>query len=446
MQLGHRILYLHLRECRDDDGWLSMTVFATGMGGLRNLSWMNMILGSSPLGTCCRVCRLTASRNHEFAQSVSQEASSQMKIRFCSRRSVVEQTSFSIDVSGTKNSHRLRASRSPGFTLIELLVVIAIIAVLIALLLPAVQQAREAARRTSCKNNLKQIGLALHNYHSTFDYFPIGGLNQPGKLTKPPFITSTWSGVSFWVGLLPYLDQSPLYANINTSVPASGEMFFGPNGSVVNKVSIPGFLCASSTLPTPASVGAYSIMMPSYVGISGASASAPDGSIFSESRIQPFPACSTFTGEMSWGGMLLANDVTRLRDATDGTSNVAIVGEVSDFVVDSTGSNQRIDGGFPQGWVIATESVGTITKYMGVLSPTRCFNLTTVMHPVGARQVPVPDGCHNTTPNRPLISAHVGGAHVVLGDGAVRFIGNSTDLTTVKRLCTRDDGQPIGEF
>src|SRR5437879_165311 len=101
-----------------------------------------------------------------------------------------------------------RRRRRRGFTLIELLVVIAIIAVLIALLLPAVQQAREAARRTQCKNNMKQYGLALANYHDVYNMFPIGGTG--GCCARPP-------ALGFQVRLLPYIDQAPLFNQINFS-------------------------------------------------------------------------------------------------------------------------------------------------------------------------------------------------------------------------------------
>src|SRR5271170_971149 len=105
--------------------------------------------------------------------------------------------------------------RKRGFTLIELLVVIAIIAVLIALLLPAVQQAREAARRTQCKNNLKQLGLALHNYHDNYRKFPLNRLSNRNVGTN--FMTPVWGTLGWIPGLLPFMDQGPLFNMINAS-------------------------------------------------------------------------------------------------------------------------------------------------------------------------------------------------------------------------------------
>src|SRR6056297_1010615 len=131
--------------------------------------------------------------------------------------------------------------RQRGFTLIELLVVIAIIAVLVALLLPAVQQAREAARRSACKNNLKQWGLAFHNYHDTYNTLPIGGNGQmPG-----------W-GVSFYPGLLPFVDQAPLYNQLIFAGTHAGWTGGGGgtgqnvNGPAVRGVVMEVMLCPSS--------------------------------------------------------------------------------------------------------------------------------------------------------------------------------------------------------
>ena len=109
---------------------------------------------------------------------------------------------------------RIEKSRSRGFTLIELLVVIAIIAILVSLLLPAVQQAREAARRTQCKNNLKQIGLAVHNYHDVHMTFPAGGITGEGDDIN----TERSHGASLWVGILPYADFSNLFGDLDLSL------------------------------------------------------------------------------------------------------------------------------------------------------------------------------------------------------------------------------------
>jgi prepilin-type N-terminal cleavage/methylation domain-containing protein/prepilin-type processing-associated H-X9-DG protein len=132
--------------------------------------------------------------------------------------------------------------RSRGFTLIELLVVIAIIAVLIALLLPAVQAAREAARRTQCINNLKQMGIALHNYHDSLSVFP------PGYIAASPFIdgeTDVAPGWSWATMLLPQLEQGPLYSSINVYLPVQA-----PANTTATQTLVTAFICPSDQLPS----------------------------------------------------------------------------------------------------------------------------------------------------------------------------------------------------
>ena len=142
-----------------------------------------------------------------------------------------------------------RTRKWSGFTLIELLVVIAIIAVLIALLLPAVQQAREAARRTQCKNNLKQYGLALANYHDTFGMYAIGGTGQ-SCCSSPP-------NVGFHSRLLPFIDQAPLFNQINFSMPSGASTQTLPNGQALNKMTIPGAICPSDGYMQNPSTGGW---------------------------------------------------------------------------------------------------------------------------------------------------------------------------------------------
>jgi len=203
-----------------------------------------------------------------------------------------------------------------GFTLIELLVVIAIIAVLVALLLPAVQQAREAARRSTCKNKLKQIGLALHNYHDTHRSFPSGGFGQ--------------FSVSWWVQILPQLEQSTVWKKMvwTTNAGYSG----GPNASLLSGWKPVRLWCPSSDLPKFA-VRDGVFASSSYIGIAGATASAtsatdPTGANRCVAHSQGY-SCSN--------GVLIANRSVKMRDITDGTSNTIVVGEQSQFGVNSSG-------------------------------------------------------------------------------------------------------------
>jgi prepilin-type N-terminal cleavage/methylation domain-containing protein len=205
----------------------------------------------------------------------------------------------------------LRRRRHSGFTLIELLVVIAIIAILVALLLPAVQQAREAARRTQCKNNLKQLGLALHNYHDAYKMFPAGHME------------SGWDGPSYrhqfsWLTyMLPYIDQSNVYSlidfsQIDLSTSAHQNPVFMPAGTV----DVATFICPSD--PTGRNNEEWAPT--NYLGNQGT-------------------LCQSRNKEGN--GVFGHNSWIRIRDITDGTSQTIAAAEIlkGDFNTDSTKDN-----------------------------------------------------------------------------------------------------------
>jgi prepilin-type N-terminal cleavage/methylation domain-containing protein len=316
-----------------------------------------------------------------------------------------------------------RLLRRLGFTLIELLVVIAIIAVLIALLLPAVQQAREAARRTQCKNNLKQLGLALHNYLDVYSMFPIGAQRS----FKP----------SWRVAVFPQLDQAPLFNrldfNLDFRAPYSG------NNTVLQGVSLPGWNCPSSPClrtGTPGSEQCWSGGNPQladYVGIGGA---APD----------PGGRASVNSTSNYDGGIYGANGLlnvalsTPIAAATDGTSTTLLVGENSDFTTVGTAKTD-----------LRSNYYGAWSGFSNVANPwagapdSWSTGVTTVRYPINTQGTPA-GAVHTWEANLPLRSAHVGGAHVLMGDGATRFLSNNLDLNTLLRLAARDDGQVIGDF
>jgi len=342
------------------------------------------------------------------------------------------------------NTARPPRTRQLGFTLIELLVVIAIIAILIALLLPAVQQAREAARRSACKNKLKQIGTALHDYHETFSTFPIGVRHATGG----------W-GFSWWVGLLPFMDQQPVFSKLTSegaNVGYTGANVGTLNGAVVHNVQFANMICPSSTLEPNKDTGAGQFTTrPQYVGISGAA----DGNGFTNPSSHPeiycCRCCSSVTGtanpptassgRFARGGILVQRRTITISDITDGTTNTMVVGECSNFARDANGNPVQINSnhGFLMGTPDNSET-GTERK----------FNITTIMYaPNAVTQIggtTLTGVGNNDGPNNGIYSSHEGGVHIVLADGSTRFLNENIDILTLKSLATRDDGKTIAGF
>lgn len=327
--------------------------------------------------------------------------------------------------------------RRRGFTLIELLVVIAIIAILIALLLPAVQQAREAARRTQCKNNLKQIGLALHNYHDAFLVFPPGS-----NYTRTTMSAQGGWGISFWVGILPFIDQGPLFNKFNMNESNSGYVLHSTTTrDAVNGVTLQTYLCPSSPQPSRGTPNVYSpasVTIPSYAGLAGTVGTF--GSFTETRTVSAMGSDGLQYG--SAGGAFVKAQSTRIRDFTDGTSNVAIVGEQSDYLTNTT-TNVQFDG---------RSSGGGDYTYgfcMGSSSPSLGMDmqvgLTTVVKPVGTKKFSITLS-QDLSPNFPIQSSHSGGAHLLLTDGSVHFVSDSLNFATLQALLTRDDGQTMNAF
>jgi len=339
-------------------------------------------------------------------------------------------------------------SKLRAFTLIELLVVIAIIAVLIALLLPAVQQAREAARRTQCKNNLKQIGLAMHNYHDTNGRFPSGG----GGIVQQ----GSW-GHSQWVAILPYIDNAPMYNQWNFSFSGEGwicssigtapNVIGNPNAALVAAQPMSWLQCPSSPLVefVPSCV---QVAGSCYVGIAGGwNTVNPTWNGMSNSFSDDGGGTPTHQAYFSDEGLISGNAHKKMKQCTDGLSNTLLVGELSGYTLDAAGNkyDQRQSGGSAcasWGWPMGNPWNGG-----GWMSD----NTNVVAYPPNAPvygQIGVGTACTQGAAmyNTPMASAHTGGVQVLMGDGSSRFISNNINLNTLIFLAARSDGQALGEF
>ena len=317
-----------------------------------------------------------------------------------------------------------------GFTLIELLVVIAIIAILIAILLPAVQQAREAARRSACNNNMKQIGLALHNYHSAHNSFPIGAQGQ---------YVSNWM-----VAILPFVEYENLYDSLqhvenNYVGGANGHV----NGPAFSNVVVSAYLCPTSDLPTLTATGDPGTNdkwgRASYIGIAGSSSSPT-------TPTDPAPVsgrCGTLRtfGFHCNNGVLLANDSAGIDDISDGTTNTIMAGEDSAWLLYGT---TLVDDNLTRQYGFSMGIEGTTNPPEGT-NDEACSLLTTLAYAVGDRTTTGAAGTNGPRSrcgaNHSLKSMHRGGAFVVRADGGTKFLSDGTSMAILQYLGCRDDKQ-----
>lgn len=323
-----------------------------------------------------------------------------------------------------------RPRLSKAFTLVELLVVIAIIGILVALLLPAVQAAREAGRRSQCMNNMKQMGLALHNHHDVYKRFPAGGMASP----------IGGYGPSWMVSILPFIELNTLYSKFDLIGTPGQEhtglfYFHNQNGGAANGVTIPAYVCPSAAFENMMAVGApcpLGVQRPTYVGIAGAVGHSTAVNYGANQQHAP-------SGIVSAGGILPLMGVDkgqRFASIKDGSSNTFMVGEQSDNCRDATG--QRLD---------CRSDFGHSFMMGGNEGDRRTWNVTTLRYAINDRtweNVGVGDQLYGQ--NRPLLGAHPGGVNVLLGDGSVRFVAATVDLTTLYNLSNRDDGNVTSDY
>ena len=349
-----------------------------------------------------------------------------------------------------------------GFTLIELLVVIAIVGVLIGLLLPAVQAAREAARRMHCGNNLKQMGLALQNYHAARQQFPAGYLSYPTSTGNGPTEARidpvTWDGAPGWgwgAQLLPYLEQAsvgnaiderePLWKQAFANAIATNlEVFLCPSASGAHDPFVvrdePGdpLMIADRELVVGRSHYVASHGQESCWGECGASLT---GEVFTN-IYDSSTETIVIDGDVSRvaDGPFYRNSRTRIRDITDGTSNTIFLGEHSSALSDKTWVGV-VPGAFTHPSFRSPENgpdaAATLTLvHAGPSGGELDITGFPIIHPVNFPTFHVGQ----------MFSEHPGGGQIALGDGSVRFLSEDINLILFAELSSIDEGEVLEEF
>ncbi len=322
-----------------------------------------------------------------------------------------------------------------GFTLIELLVVIAIIAVLIALLLPAVQAAREAARRMQCTNNLKQLGLAMHNYHQAQNTFPMGrmGLNY----TYPAYITNNPNRRTWALSIMPFMEQNAIFQAINFSL-----SFYEAANTTVIMTKVGGFHCPSDPNTDAIEVGSTSVQRRegNYVANWGNShfnqADTPNGTggVYwnaPDPWIGPYGTPIRFLGA-PFGG----NVAKGINNITDGTSNTLLMAEV--IIGLDTPGNTKLD---VRGDIYNDDQV--CATFMGVTPPN-----STLPDSEGYCNYPfgLNPPCTTCGVNPSYVTSrsfHSGGVNALLSDGSVRFFKSSINPVTWSALSSSMGGEVL---
>jgi prepilin-type N-terminal cleavage/methylation domain-containing protein len=315
------------------------------------------------------------------------------------------------------------STKRSGFTLVELLVVIAIIGILVALLLPAVQAAREAARRTSCTNNLKQLGLAAHNFHDTYKRLPSSV--RPAGLTSAPRI----AGLTF---LLPFVEKQNMYDRYDQS-----QNWHAPVNRPIVSQTVETFLCPSS--PQPQRLDGLPEASPWTADVNACTDYSP--TIGVDQRL-----LTAGLVDRAGDGILVKNGTPRLADVTDGLSNTILYAESAGRpYLYRTGRKkigdipaQRVNGG---GWARPASDFSVDgASADGVTLPGPCAVNCTNGEDFGSSAFPHP--YYGSEGSGETYAFHPGGAMVALGDGSVRFIASTITVREYARLVTRSGGEP----